>query len=153
MANDLQNFSAESADPLPPSLIFAPELDWNDVQTALDNGVTSYLLQSNYSFWLDEVLLCTARGVSMFDPEIKNGRPGKPFRTGTEQMIAASGLLSGRERQVIELLAAGQAVRDIASDLFLTERTVRNYISRIYGKLGVRSRSEAILTWLGHLDA
>lgn len=63
---------------------------------------------------------------------------------------AAFDRLSPRERQVMDHLAAGLGVRDIARRMFLTDKTVRNYVARIYGKLGVHSRSEAVLCWLGH---
>lgn len=59
--------------------------------------------------------------------------------------------LSGREREVMDLLASGASVRDIAKNLFLAEKTVRNYLARIYMKMEVHSQSEAILRWLGHL--
>lgn len=60
--------------------------------------------------------------------------------------------LSPRERQVMDLVAAGRSVRDVAHELVLTDKSVRNYLDRIYRKLGVRSRATAILCWLGHLE-
>jgi DNA-binding NarL/FixJ family response regulator len=62
------------------------------------------------------------------------------------------GRLSRRERQVMELLAAGLRVREIAREMSLTEKTVRNYLSSIYEKLNVHSQAEAILCWIGHLE-
>ncbi len=59
-------------------------------------------------------------------------------------------LLTEREREVMDLLASGAAIGVIAKNLFLTEKTVRNYLGRIYTKLEVHSQSEAILRWLGH---
>ena len=53
----------------------------------------------------------------------------------------------------MDLLASGHGVRDVARDLFLTDKTVRNYLSRIYRKLGARNRTEAVLCWLGRLDS
>ena len=51
--------------------------------------------------------------------------------------------LSSRELQVLRLIAAGRTNRSIASELFVSERTVHRHVSSIFGKLGVRSRAEA----------
>ena len=51
--------------------------------------------------------------------------------------------LSARELQVLQLVAAGKTNRSIASELFLSERTVHRHVSSIFDKLGVRSRTEA----------
>lgn len=56
--------------------------------------------------------------------------------------------LSSREAEVIELIAAGHSNGRIAEMLFVAEKTVKNHINRIYGKLGAASRSDAIARWL-----
>ncbi|MBP5939505.1 response regulator transcription factor [Streptomyces sp. LBUM 1476] len=147
-ARELERFSAEGG--LPPVAVLAYWLDWQDVRQALDHGAGSYLLETvHVSRWLPWMLLWTARGGSCLDPVIA-AEPGKVVgRVGAQEHGFRT--LSERERQVMELLAAGQGVRDIARGMFLTEKTVRNYLSRIYAKLEVRGRSEAILRWLGHL--
>ncbi len=53
--------------------------------------------------------------------------------------------LTPRERDVLRLIAQGYSNSEIAEELGLAYQTVRNYISRIYSKLGVRSRSEAVM--------
>ncbi len=54
----------------------------------------------------------------------------------------ASGELTPVERRVVELVAAGNTNREVASALFLSTRTVEGHLSRVYGKLGVHSRVE-----------
>jgi DNA-binding CsgD family transcriptional regulator len=54
----------------------------------------------------------------------------------------ASGELTPVERRVVELVAAGNTNREVAAALFLSTRTVEGHLSRVYGKLGVRSRVE-----------
>ena len=54
----------------------------------------------------------------------------------------ASGALTPVERRVVELVAAGSTNREVAAALFLSTRTVEGHLSRVYGKLGVRSRVE-----------
>ena len=59
------------------------------------------------------------------------------------------GSLTAREREVLNLLARGLSNRDIAEELVITNKTVKNHLSRIYEKIGVHSRAEAIALWLG----
>ncbi|GAA2876276.1 hypothetical protein GCM10010517_37380 [Streptosporangium fragile] len=56
--------------------------------------------------------------------------------------------LSRRETEVMELIATGRSNGQIAQHLFLSEKTVKNHVNRIYAKLGVDSRGTAIDVWL-----
>ena len=53
--------------------------------------------------------------------------------------------LSSREREVLDLIAAGVANSDIAKRLFLSPKTIRNYVSSIFTKLQVADRAQAIV--------
>ncbi|WP_406473907.1 response regulator [Streptomyces sp. NBC_01615] len=57
--------------------------------------------------------------------------------------------LSSREVEVMDLIAAGMNNRQIAATCFISEKTVKNHINRIFAKLHSSSRSEAIAHWLG----
>ncbi|MEU9704636.1 response regulator transcription factor [Streptomyces sp. NPDC047981] len=57
--------------------------------------------------------------------------------------------LSVREGEVMELIASGLNNRQIADTCFISEKTVKNHINRIFAKLHATSRSEAIAAWLG----
>jgi DNA-binding NarL/FixJ family response regulator len=57
--------------------------------------------------------------------------------------------LTEREQQLIAELADGLGNAAIAQRLFLSEKTVKNHLNRIYAKMGVSSRAEAIVRWLG----
>ncbi len=63
----------------------------------------------------------------------------------------ASADLSPRERQVLESLAAGRTYKYIGSEMGVSIHTVRTYIRRIYEKLHVQSRTEAVAKFLGHV--
>jgi DNA-binding NarL/FixJ family response regulator len=52
-------------------------------------------------------------------------------------------VLTPQERKVLELIAQGQSNRQIAEQLFLAEATVKNYVSSLLSKLGMRRRTEA----------
>ncbi|MDQ3157976.1 MAG: response regulator transcription factor [Actinomycetota bacterium] len=56
--------------------------------------------------------------------------------------------MTNREREIMELLADGRNNTAIAKELFISPSTLKNHITRIFDKLGVASRSEAIVLWL-----
>jgi DNA-binding NarL/FixJ family response regulator len=66
--------------------------------------------------------------------------PGVPDSIGKLQLTA-------RERDLLKFVARGSKNADIAAALYLSEQTVRNYLSQLYAKLGVKSRVEA-MAWL-----
>jgi DNA-binding CsgD family transcriptional regulator len=71
--------------------------------------------------------------------------PGGHGGPGEEQVSLG---LSARELEVMSLIAGGHTNGEIAAHLFLAEKTVKNHVRRIYSKLGVDSRPEAIAHWL-----
>ncbi len=54
-------------------------------------------------------------------------------------------LLTKREREVFELLVQNKTTKEIAQELFISEKTVRNHISNAMQKLGVKGRSQAVI--------
>lgn len=77
--------------------------------------------------------------------------PGSENGLATEQGLTpeqGGKSLSARESEIMSLIADGRTNGEIASSLFLAEKTVKNHVRSIYSKLGVRSRSAAITHWL-----
>jgi DNA-binding NarL/FixJ family response regulator len=66
-------------------------------------------------------------------------------RSLTVTNVIGDALLSQREEQVLDLLARGLSNRDLAKELKLSEHTVKNHLFRIFDKLGVSNRMEAVL--------
>ena len=60
----------------------------------------------------------------------------------------AKQILTAREREVFELLILNKTTKDIADELFISEKTVRNHISNVMQKLGVKGRSSAVVELL-----
>jgi ATP/maltotriose-dependent transcriptional regulator MalT len=58
-------------------------------------------------------------------------------------------LLSAREAEIMTLIAEGHSNGQIATALTVAEKTVKNHVNRIYAKLAVGSRRDAIACWLG----
>lgn len=74
--------------------------------------------------------------------------PVPPVRRGDGSSVSNLWRLTGQERRVFELVGRGHSNRETASISGLTEKTVRNYLTRVFDKLGVRSRSELVALYL-----
>jgi DNA-binding NarL/FixJ family response regulator len=87
------------------------------------------------------------QGQSHIDPhvagKILKHVADQPDRVLPDQRLI--GQLSEREREVLRLLANGLSNTDIAQTLFLSDGTVKNYVSSIFSKLGVADRTQAAL--------
>lgn len=101
-----------------------------DVQRALEAGARSYLMKDVTRERLTQVLLEAASAL--------------PGQTQAEAVARPAHGLSHRELEVLKLLVAGHANKVIADVLHITEGTVKVHCYRIYRKLGVSSRTEAL---------
>lgn len=57
--------------------------------------------------------------------------------------------LTDREREIMEIVAEGATNLDVAQRLYLSEKTIKNHLNRMYAKLGVTTRAQAVSLWLG----
>lgn len=75
--------------------------------------------------------------------------PAEPHQSELAEVVRGRSPfgLSGRESQIMELVADGLPNKEIAALLFLSEKTVKNHINRIFSKMGVGSRAEAVSVW------
>jgi|SRR5208283_4755979 len=108
---------------------------------ALRAGAIGYLLKQKPSEKLLEAIRDAHRGGSPMSSQIAR-KVVQFFQTGISANEA--GELSAREREVLELLAKGYLIKEIADQLGLSFDTVRTYIRRIYEKMHVHSRSQAV---------
>ncbi len=110
---------------------------------AIRSGAAGYLLKDAPRETLIEAIKGTMEGGTHVDPKVA----GKLFSHITQSAPAPDttliNLLSDRELDVLRLLARGFTNAEIAGRLFLSEGTVRNYVSSIFGKLGVSDRTQA----------
>jgi NarL family two-component system response regulator LiaR len=110
---------------------------------AVRSGATGYLLKDTPRQALVDAILGTASGKSYIDPSVA-GKLLNQVGQGTPMPDPSlETLLSEREREVLRLLAQGMSNPEIAHRLYLSEGTVRNYVSTILAKLGVADRTQA----------
>lgn len=121
--------------------------DDQHVFEAIKAGAIGYLLKDSPTQEIIEGILAAARGESLLHPAVANRVIQEFQRMRAAPQASPEWLyeLTAREMEVLRLLAAGKRNKEIAAQLFLTEKTVKNYISSILFKLQVNSRTEAAL--------
>lgn len=105
-------------------------------------GASGYLLKQTRGQVLVDAIRTVARGGSLLDPEV-TGKVLERIRRGREKEDPALASLTDQERKVLEHLVTGKTNREIGEVLFLSEKTIKNYVSRILDKLGLSRRAQA----------
>jgi len=113
----------------------------------LDAGAAGYLLKSARGRDLVGAIRAIRSGESVLHPKII-AKLLKRAIIAPDGEHKASDLLSGRESEVLRLVALGMSNREIAERLFLSQRTIKAHLTNIFNKLNVASRSEAIVKGL-----
>jgi two-component system, NarL family, response regulator LiaR len=109
---------------------------------AIRSGAAGYLLKDTPRDGLIAAIKGTAEGKTHVDPNVAGKLFMQVSKTPAEDTTVTASL-SEREREVLSLLARGLSNADIAARLYLSEGTVRNYVSAIFVKLGVSDRTQA----------
>lgn len=117
------------------------------VINAIRNGAAGYLLKDTPQEELVKAIVNTVRGWNPIDPQVAGKLLDQVAHQSSshQQDQKLISHLSEREREVLRLLANGLANTEIAKTLFLSEGTVKNYVSVIFSKLGVTDRTQAAI--------
>ncbi|UNO41110.1 response regulator transcription factor [Streptomyces sp. MST-110588] len=109
----------------------------SDTLPAIEAGATGYLLKDTPREELFNAVRAAAEGRTVLSPAVASRLVSRVRSPGRQP-------LSGREREVLRLVAKGTSNREIAAVLFVSEATVKTHLTHIYGKLGVKDRAEAV---------
>jgi DNA-binding NarL/FixJ family response regulator len=104
-------------------------------------GASGYLLKQTRGQAVVDAITTVASGRSLLDPDV-TGKVLERIRESRAEDPAIAAL-TDQERKVLGGLAEGHTNREIGEKLFLSEKTVKNYVSRILDKLGLSRRAEA----------
>jgi len=121
--------------------------DTNQIFDALAAGASGYLLKSTRPEKLLEAIRETHRGGSPMTSHIAR-KVVQAFKP-TASAAPLVNHLSAREQEVLDLLSQGYPYKEIASQMGLGLGTIRTYIQRIYEKLHVQCRTDAVVKYLG----
>lgn len=110
---------------------------------AIEAGAAGYVLKQIGSDALLRALESVARGESLLDPALMNKVFARLREAARKERGQAFANLTEQEVKILALVAEGLTNREIADKIYLSEKTVRNYVSAILGKLGLAHRSQA----------
>lgn len=114
---------------------------------ALKAGAKAYLLKDTRSKKLLQVIRAVSQGQAVIEPEMTARLLSEFRRLATEKEDKSPKVqtLTDQERTILTLVANGASNKDIAAELNLSERTIKNYLSIIFQKLQVNNRTEAAI--------
>lgn len=127
-----------------PILVLTTYTDDNWLFDALREGASGYLLKDRPRDELIAAIKGTLEGNHYLDPAI-TGRVMQSAQHARQPILESDFNLNDREEEILKLLCAGLSNSEIAGRLYLSEGTVRNYLSSLFGKLGAADRTQAVI--------
>jgi DNA-binding NarL/FixJ family response regulator len=112
-----------------------------DILRAVEAGATGYLLKDAVREHLYTAIRSAARGETALAPAVASRLVGR-------MRVPAEASLTAREIEVLSLVSKGASNAAIASDLFISEATVKTHLIHIFGKLSVDDRTAAVVAAL-----
>jgi DNA-binding NarL/FixJ family response regulator len=141
------------AGPHPPPVLALTTFDEDEVLWGvIEAGASGFVLKDAGADRLLAAARAVASGGAWFDPAVA-ARLLRAYRTAVaphRREAARLDLLTGRENQVLRLLARGSSNAEIAGALHVSEGTVKSHVGAIFTKLGVRDRAAAIVFAFDH---
>ena len=113
-----------------------------DVFAAIVAGARGYVLKQTRSIELVRTLEAVGRGESLLDPHVTGMVLERIRRISSGADADEATELTAREREILPLIAEGQTNKEIAEAVFLSDKTVKNYVSSILAKLGLDRRTQ-----------
>jgi DNA-binding NarL/FixJ family response regulator len=119
--------------------------DEEAVMSSILGGAAAYLLKQTRGSQLAEAIEGVARGESMLDPAVTMRVLEEVRKSASDRTKASSpeAQLTENEQKILYLIAEGKTNREIAAEIYLSDKTVKNYVSNILSKLNMKRRSEA----------
>jgi len=117
--------------------------DEEAVLSAIVAGAAGYLLKQIRARDLVAALEAVGRGESLLDPAVTEKVLERVRRIATGGQTDEMSLLTSQEQKILMLVAEGKTNKEIAADVFLSDKTVKNYVSSILSKLNLERRAQA----------
>ena len=133
-----------SADPGIKALILTSYQDDEALFSAIMAGAAGYVLKQIKGTDLVDAIRRVAAGQSLLDPAVTQ-QVLERIRHGADSEPEELKVLTAQERRILELIAEGMTNRQIGAELFLAEKTVKNYVSSLLAKLGLERRTQAAI--------
>jgi two-component system, NarL family, response regulator DevR len=117
--------------------------DEEAVLSAIVAGASGYLLKQIRARDLVAAIETVGRGESLLDPAVTEKVLERVRRIASGTYTSEFAQLTGQERKILLLVAEGKTNKEIASEIFLSDKTVKNYVSSILSKLNLERRAQA----------
>ena len=117
--------------------------DEEAVLSAIVAGASGYLLKQVRARDLVSALEAVGRGESLLDPAVTEIVLERVRRIATSDYIDESAQLTAQEQKILLLVAEGKTNKEIATEVYLSDKTVKNYVSSILSKLNLQRRAQA----------
>jgi DNA-binding NarL/FixJ family response regulator len=117
--------------------------DEEAVLSAIVAGASGYLLKQIRARDLVNALEAVGRGESLLDPAVTEKVLERIRRIATGETNDELAQLTSQEQKILLLVAEGKTNKEIAADVFLSDKTVKNYVSSILSKLNLERRAQA----------
>ena len=117
--------------------------DEDAVLSAIIAGASGYLLKQIRARDLVSALETVGRGESLLDPAVTGRVLERIRRIATADQPDELAQLTSQEQKILLLVAEGKTNKEIAADVFLSDKTVKNYVSSILAKLNLERRAQA----------
>jgi DNA-binding NarL/FixJ family response regulator len=131
-----------AVDPNIQALILTSYDDDEALFAAIMAGAAGYVLKQIRGTDLVDAVRLVAAGQSMLDPAV-TARVMQRIRNGVEQQPDEFKSLTDQERKILQYVAQGMTNHQIAQQMFLADKTVKNYVSSVLSKLGLERRTQA----------
>lgn len=131
-----------AVDPPPACMMLTSYADDEALFVAIMAGAAGYLLKQVHGVDLVGAVRTLAAGGSMLDPKATAAVLAR-LRRGAEPEDPRYASLSPQEKRILALIADGLINREIGAEMYLAEKTVKNYVSSLLHKLGLARRTEA----------
>jgi DNA-binding NarL/FixJ family response regulator len=117
--------------------------DEEAVLSAIIAGASGYLLKQVRARDLVNALEAVGRGESLLDPAVTEKVLERVRRIASGTYTDELAQLTAQEQKILQLVAEGKTNKEIASEVFLSDKTVKNYVSSILSKLNLQRRAQA----------
>jgi DNA-binding NarL/FixJ family response regulator len=117
--------------------------DEEAVMSAIIAGASGYLLKQIRARDLVAALETVGRGESLLDPGVTEKVLERVRRMASGEVTDELSALTPQERKILMLVAEGKTNKEIAAEVFLSDKTVKNYVSSILSKLNLERRAQA----------
>jgi two-component system, NarL family, response regulator LiaR len=128
-------------------IIVTSFIDDEKVYPALEAGAISYMLKTSKASEIAASIRDTYKGQTVLEPEVTDKLMAKLRKPKTQALHEE---LTGREREILLLMAKGKSNQEIADELFIAIKTVKTHVSNILSKLQVQDRTQAVIYAFQH---